>query len=159
MGTPVNWNPNSCHQLIYQSQQEREETPFDFNQHGHKVSSEFNCDWPQLISELKDCHDTTNMYLSAQEVLNHCQVVSDQEMFGDLWRDNLLQATSKVGRQTLQCLGLEPYLQALLKQGLKACGEGGPESNQVLDQAMEYAKVVGVEMLEMMVMMDCCIPG
>ena len=55
-------------------------------------------------------------------------------------------------------LGLEPYPWALLKQGLKACHEWDPESNCVLDEAMEYTGAVRIEVLEMMGMMNCCIP-
>ena len=58
----------------------------------------------------------------------------------------------------MQHLGLEPYPRALLKQGLKVQGEGGSKSNWTLDQAMEYTGAIGVEVLEMMAMINHHIP-
>ena len=71
-------------------------------------------------------------------------------MFGDLWRDDFLQAMSKVRRWALWHLGLEPYSQALLKQGLKSRTEQR-ERDETLDRAMEYTRAVGVELADMLV--------
>ena len=76
-------------------------------------------------------------------------MISNQEIFGDLWRDNFLQAMSKVGRWALWHLGLKPYFQALLKQGLKSRIERG-ERDETLDQVMEYTGVVGVGLADML---------
>ena len=63
-----------------------------------------------------------------------------------------MQATARVGHCSLHYLGLEPYSQAIFKWGLKARKvEGDREENKVLDRAMEYAGVVGVELADMLV--------
>ena len=83
--------------------------------------------------------------------MDHCKEIGSQETFSDLWRDDFLQATSKVTRWTLWRLNLEPYSHALLKQGLKSRGSGKDgEECEVLDRAMEYARAVGVEVTDML---------
>ena len=59
---------------------------------------------------------------------------------------------ARVGHCSLHQLRLEPYSQAIFKQGLKARrAEGDNEENEVLNRAMEYAGVVGVELVDMLV--------
>ena len=54
---------------------------------------------------------------------------------------------ARVGCHSLCRLGLEPYSQVVFKWGLKVRkAEGDGEENKVLDRAMEYAGVVGVEL-------------
>ena len=73
-------------------------------------------------------------------------------MFLDLWRDDYLQATSRVAYHSLRWLGLEPYSQAVFKQGLKVRAEPrNVERNETLDRAMEYSGMVGVELVDMLV--------
>ena len=63
-----------------------------------------------------------------------------------------MQATARVGHCSLCHLGLEPYSQAIFKQGLKVRKVGGDrEESKVLDRAMEYARIVGVELVDMLV--------
>ena len=72
-------------------------------------------------------------------------------MFLDLWQDDFLQATSRVTHCSLCQLGLEPYSWAVFKQGLKLRGEPrNVERNETLNRAMEYAGVVGVELVDML---------
>ena len=69
----------------------------------------------------------------------------------DLWWDDFLQALSKVAHHSLHHLNLKPYSHLVLKQGLKArSGVTDREDNKVLDRAMEYAGVVGVELADML---------
>ena len=59
---------------------------------------------------------------------------------------------ARVGCHSLCQLGLEPYSQVVFKWGLKVRkAEGDGEENKVLDRAMEYAGVVGVELADMLV--------
>ena len=58
---------------------------------------------------------------------------------------------SKVTCQTLHQLNLEPYSRLVLKQGLKLRKvEKDGEEDKVLDRAMEYTRVVGVEVADML---------
>ena len=85
-------------------------------------------------------------------MFEHCCNVGENETFSDLWWDNFLQATARVGCQSLHCLGLEPYSWAIFKWGLKArSAEMDGEENTTLDRAMEYTRVVGVELADMLV--------
>ena len=60
----------------------------------------------------------------------------------DLWRDDFLQATSKVTCRTMRWLNLEPYSQAVFAQGLKARkAEDDGEEYEGLERAMEYTGV------------------
>ena len=59
--------------------------------------------------------------------------------------------TARISHFSLHQLGLEPYSRAIFKQGLKARkAEGDSEENEVLDRAMEYTGVVGVELEDML---------
>ena len=84
-------------------------------------------------------------------MLDHVKNLCPEETFLDLWRDDYLQATSKVARRTVRQLNLELYSHALLKRGLKARKAGADgEECEVLNWAMKYAGVVGVELVDMM---------
>ena len=75
------------------------------------------------------------------------------ETFFDLWRDDYLQAMSKVAHRMIHRLNLEPYSRALLKRGLKARKvKGDREECEILDRVMEYARTVGVELADMMML-------
>ena len=85
-------------------------------------------------------------------MFEHCCNVRENETFSDLWWNNFLQATARVGHCSLHCLGLELYSQAIFKRGLKVRNvEGDREESRTLDRAMEYAGVVGVELADMLV--------
>ena len=55
-----------------------------------------------------------------QEILDRIKDLKPEETFSDLWRDDFLQASSKVARRTIRRLNLEPYSRAVLARGLKA---------------------------------------
>ena len=58
---------------------------------------------------------------------------------------------AKVGHCSLHRLGLKPYSQAIFRWSLKARkAESNREGNEILDRAMEYARVVGVELADML---------
>ena len=59
---------------------------------------------------------------------------------------------ARVGHCSLCQLGPEPYSWAIFKWGLKARkAEGDSKENKVLDRAIEYARVVGMELVDMLV--------
>ena len=59
---------------------------------------------------------------------------------------------ARVGHCSLSQLGPEPYSWAIFKWGLKARkAEGDSKENKVLDRAIEYARVVGMELVDMLV--------
>ena len=74
-----------------------------------------------------------------------------KETFSDLWRDDFLQVMSRVAHRTVHWLNLEPYSYAIFKQGLKVrkVKDDGEEC-EVLEQALEYARTVGVEVVDML---------
>ena len=70
----------------------------------------------------------------------------------DLWWDDFLLAMGKVAHHSLYHLGLELYSHLVLKRGLKVRSvTTNGENSKVLDRAMEYARVVGVELADMLV--------
>ena len=85
-------------------------------------------------------------------MFERCHNIRENETFSDLWWDDFLQVMARVGYRSLCHLGLEPYSQAVFKWGLKARNvEADREENTTLDRAMEYARVVGVELADMLV--------
>ena len=81
--------------------------------------------------------------------------IGENEIFSDLWWDNFLQVTARVGHHSLCHLELKPYSQVIFKQGLKARSvEMDGEENMTLDRAMEYARVVGVELANILVLVN-----
>ena len=93
-----------------------------------------------------------------QEVIKHYQAPNKSETFEDLYWDNFLQVTAKVGRQALCCLDTMPYIRALFKQGLNVCWESDPEAGHLLDQLMEYTGAVGSVMLEQIACINHWVP-
>ena len=84
-------------------------------------------------------------------MLDRVKNLCPKETFSDLWWDDYLQVTSKVACRTVHQLNLELYSHTLLKRGLKARKAGADgEECEVLDWAMEYAGVVGAELVDMM---------
>ena len=68
-----------------------------------------------------------------------------------MWRDDFLQVTSKVAHRTVRQLSLEPYSRTVFMQGLEARkAEDDGEECEALDWAMEYARTVGVEVVDML---------
>ena len=66
-----------------------------------------------------------------------------------------MQAIARVSCHSLCYLGLKPYSQVIFKQGLKARSlEKDGEENVTLDRAMEYAGVVGVELADMLALVN-----
>ena len=84
-------------------------------------------------------------------MFEYCQNIRENETFSNLWQDNFLQATARVDCHSLHHLGLKPYSRVIFKWGLKArSAEIDREENTTLDRAMEYARVVGVELANML---------
>ena len=83
--------------------------------------------------------------------MDHVKELGPEETFSNLWRDDFLQATSKVARRTIRRLNLEPYSHALIQQGLKARkAKYDREECETLERAMEYARTIGVELADML---------
>ena len=88
-------------------------------------------------------------------MFEHCRNVGEDETFSDLWQDDVLQVTARVGCHSLHHLGLEPYSWVIFKQGLKARNsEMDGEESRTLDRAMDYARVVGVELANMLALVN-----
>ena len=84
-------------------------------------------------------------------MLDRIKNLGPKETFSDLWRDNFLQAMSNLACQTVHRLNLELYSHALLKRGLKVRKvKDDREECEMLERAMEYARVVGVELADML---------
>ena len=76
-----------------------------------------------------------------------------EETFSDLWRDDFLQVTSRVAWRTLQRLNIEPYSRVVFERGLKTrTDKEDGEEHELLDWAMEYARTVGLEVMDMLMM-------
>ena len=92
------------------------------------------------------------LYPLAQEIFGWAWSVGAEETFSGLWWDDFLLAMSKVACCSLHQLALELYSRLVLKRGLKVRSSvTDGENNKVLDRAMEYTRVVGVELADMLV--------
>ena len=68
----------------------------------------------KLTFPFQEHRDQKDPYPTHQEILDHIKDLKPEETFSDLWRDDFLQATSKVARRTMRRLNLKPYSRAVL---------------------------------------------
>ena len=74
------------------------------------------------------------------------QAEGDEDTFGDVFKKDFIEVTSMKARRKLRKMRIEPYPDAVLRQGLNQ-KEPRENANPVLEEAMMYSTVVGTEML------------
>ena len=67
------------------------------------------------------------------------------ETFGDLFKNDLIEAGSIYARRALRTLDISPYLSALFKRGLKR-RESRETADPVLEEGMMFTSMVGVDL-------------
>ena len=63
--------------------------------------------------------DTHAPYPTSQEIFERVQTLRDEEMWSNLYKKDLIKVGSIVGHHRLRLMEGSPYLEALLKRGLK----------------------------------------
>ena len=72
--------------------------------------------------------------------------VCDEERWSDLYKKDMIEAGSMVGRRQLHLMEGSPYLEALLKRGFRRC-KNKETTDPILEEAMMFTSMVGVEMM------------
>ena len=72
------------------------------------------------------------------------------ETFGDLFKNDFIEAGSIYARRALRTLDISPYLSALFKRGLKR-REARETADPILEEGMMFSSMIGVELTQEMV--------
>ena len=83
----------------------------------------------------------------AQEIFQRAERNSKSETWEDLYKKDLLEVGLMVSHYQLHQMDRSPYLEALLRRGLKR-KENRETANPILEEAMIFTSMVGVEMME-----------
>ena len=94
---------------------------------------------------VQEVRDTNAPYPLAQAIFNRMKVDSKSEMWGDLYKKDLIKVFSARSHRTLHHIKGSPYLEALLKRGLKR-RESWETTDPILEEAMMYMTVIGTEL-------------
>ena len=88
--------------------------------------------------------DTDAPYPTSQEIYERAVNPSEAETWSNLYKKDLLEAGSMVGRRRLYTMEGSPYLKALLCRGLKR-HENRETADPILEEAMMYTSMVRVK--------------
>ena len=94
--------------------------------------------------------DSNNPYSTAQSLFERGQVEGNEDMFNDVFKKDLIEAMLMKARRKLNWMRIDPYPDAILRCGLKR-REPRENTDPILEEAMMYSAVVGMEMLSGMV--------
>ena len=97
--------------------------------------------------------DSFTPYPTSQEIYERAVTIHDEEMWSDLYKKDLIEAGSMVGRRHLHQMEGSPYLEALLCWGFKR-RENKETADLILEEAMMFTLMVGVEVLSDMGQMN-----
>ena len=74
------------------------------------------------------------------------QRIDDEDTFGDVFKKDLIEVTGMRACRKMRSLRIDPYPDAILRRGLQ-CKEPRETTDPVLEEAMMYTVVVGMELL------------
>ena len=92
---------------------------------------------------MRDSHDP---YPTAQSLFERGQAEGNKDTFNDVFKKDLIEVMSMKVRRKLQRMRIDPYPNAILRQGLRR-KEQRENTNPVLEEVMMYSAMVGMEML------------
>ena len=90
--------------------------------------------------------DTHTPYPTSQEIYKRVMNIWDEERWSDLYKKDLIEVGSMVGRRRLCLMKGSLYLEALLKRGFQR-HENKENADPILEEAMMFTSMVGVEVL------------
>ena len=99
------------------------------------------------LSSLQEARDTTDPYPSAQTLFAWGGAEGDEDMFNDVFKEDLITIAGMRGRRQMRRMRIDPYPDALIRRGLYR-NEPRETAPPVLESAMMYTSAVGMEIME-----------
>ena len=89
----------------------------------------------------------TDPYPSAQELFEWGRAPGEEDTFNDVFKKDFIEATAMKARRKMRVMRIDPYPDAIIRQGLHK-KEPRETAEPVLEEAMMYTAVVGMEVME-----------
>ena len=100
-----------------------------------------------LIVILQEARDTSDPYPSAQQLFERGRAPGEEDMFNDVFKKDFIEVTAMKACQKMRSMRIDPYPDAIIRRGLHK-REPRETAEPVLEEAMMYTAVVGMEMME-----------
>ena len=101
----------------------------------------------------QEAHDTTDPYLSAQNLFERGRAEGEDDTFNDVYKKDFIEVTAMKARRKMRSMRIDPYPDAILRRGLHK-KEPRETAEPVLEEVMMYTSVVGMELMEGLAMMS-----
>ena len=95
----------------------------------------------------------TDPYPSAQTLFEHGRAKGEDNMFNDVYKKDLIEVTAMKACQKMRRMRIDPYPDALIRQGLHK-KELKETADPILEDTRMYMVVVGMELMEGLVMVQ-----
>ena len=110
--------------------------------------------------DFQEARDTSNPYLSAQSLFERGRAPGEEDTFNNVFKKDFIKVTAMKARRKMRAMRIDPYPDAIIRQGLHK-REPRETTKPVLEEAMMYTSVVGMEMMEGLAMtldaVDCLV--
>ena len=90
--------------------------------------------------------DSHNPYPTAQDLFSRGQAEGNKDMFSDVFKKDFIEAMLMKAQRKLRKMRINPYPDAIIRRGLHK-KEHQETADPILEEAMMYTLVVGMEML------------
>ena len=98
-------------------------------------------------SDLQEARDTSDPYPSAQSLFEQGRAPGEEDTFNDVFKKDFIEVTAMKARRKMRVMRIDPYPDAIICRGLHK-REPRETAEPVLEEAMMYTSVVGIEMME-----------
>ena len=101
----------------------------------------------EFTNEFTEACDSTDPYPSAQQLFERGRAPGEDDTFNDVFKRDFIVATAMKARRKMRAMRIDPYPDAIIRRGLHK-KEPRETADPVLEEAMMYSVVVGMEMME-----------
>ena len=100
-----------------------------------------------LTKSFQEARDSYDPYPSAQNLFERGRAEGEDDMFNDMFKKDFIEVTTMKARRKMRAMRIDPYPDAIIRRGLHK-KEPRETAKPILEEAMMYTSVVGMEMLE-----------
>ena len=95
----------------------------------------------------QEARDTSDPYPSAQSLFEQGRAAGEDDTFNDVFKKDFIEVTAMKARRKMQAMRIDPYPNTIIRWGLHK-KEARETAKPVLEEAMMYTAVVGMEVME-----------
>ena len=101
----------------------------------------------EFSNKFVEARDTSNPYPSAQSLFEWGRAPGEDNTFNDVFKKDFIEVTAIKACRKMRVMRIDPYPDAIIRRGLHK-KEPRETAEPILEEAMIYTTVVGMEMLE-----------